>query len=626
MSKHLKKHKLSNFINRNKLAIQQRNHRWDIAITFLFVFILGVFYQLNRMDAFLHLSQWQNMSAERIPYIMSSFGKEWIPREKYLIVYDPANVQSVLTNHNVAQILREQKKDSRSMPVYNDFVIDNSYQGVIIATGYLDRVKDMPAIEKYVESGGVALILQQLQPDSIKPDLLAKLGVLSIGKDVGVSGVRVNSDFMLGAKDFAFDSPAYINDVSAVMLTPDSNKHMTAYNGLPIVWEHKDGAGKFIVYNGRERDDKNHRGLVTALISQCSEDYIYPIVNSKLFFIDDFPAPVPEGHLDRLYAEVHMDTEDFFRKVWWPQMQSNADEFNLRYTGLIIETYGNQVQGPFQPLPGKGARNNLIVYGRELLKMGGELGLHGYNHQSLAPEGYIKNEIGYTAWPSKEDMVEALQELRRYVYEAYPGYTFQTYVPPSNILSEEGHEAVKEAFPELKVYASLFTGLATEDQYFQDFVRNDDDTFEIPRVSAGHSPPDVSRWEIYNLINYKGVFSHFLHPDELFYEESKNLTWAGMKMGLERFLKDNKERYGWLEPNTASECAAKLADYLDMDYRVERSDSGITIYAWTFRQPMSFVLRTHKTISGVDGGTAERIQNDAYIITVREPVTEIHWQ
>ena len=59
-------------------------------------------------------------------------------------------------------------------------------------------------------------------------------------------------------------------------------------------------------------------------------------------------------------------------------------------------------------------------------------------------------------------MTEAMQELARYVSELYPGYAFRTYVPPSNILSPEGYAAVREAFPDVRIFASLYDGLSPE--------------------------------------------------------------------------------------------------------------------------------------------------------------------
>lgn len=623
-----RKHELRRLVNKDTPEKRQYRNRRDIGVVFLLVFLLGIFYQLNRMDVFLHLSKWDNISDESLPVMTDSFSNTLIPREKYLIIYDPTDVQSVLINHNVAQMLSDEKKDSRSVIAYNDFAVDDGYDGIIIATGFLSKVRAMDKVENYVQAGGRALILQSLDNTMTNTDLLERLGVISVGAYVSERGADIKTDFMLGLKEFSISIPAYDNVVTKVTLEPSSIVHMTTSFGTPMIWEHIDGAGKYIIYNSRERDDKVHRGLLSAMLSNIREDYIFPILNAKLFFIDDFPSPVPEGKFDKLYNEVHMETADFYRKVWWPEMQRQAQQYGLKYTGLIVETYGDQVNGPFNPLPTNGARSNLIVYGRELLNMGGELGIHGYNHQSLALPGYIKNEIGYVPWPSKEAMVESLKELNRYVHEVYPEYKIQTYVPPSNILSNEGYEAVREAFPELKIYSSLYDGLEEEDQFVQEFNRNDDGTLNVPRVSAGHNPTLMSKWELFNLINYRGVFSHFLHPDEIFYEESKDTSWNEMREGLDNFLIEADQRFGWLEPVTASEAALKLADYIDMDYRVEKmqDDAGMKIHAWNFHQPLSFVLRTNKEIESVTGGEFTKIQDNAYIIKVKEAETDIFWK
>jgi len=349
------------------------------------------------------------------------------------------------------------------------------------------------------------------------------------------------------------------------------------------------------------------------------------VMNMKLFFIDDFPSPVPEGNFDRIYQETGLSTSDFYRKLWWPEMLDNGEKYDIKYTGLIIESYGNQVKGPFYPLANGEARNNMIVYGRELLKAGGELGIHGYNHQSLAPAGYGQDQLGYTPWENQQDMEESLQELKRYVADAYPGYEIHTYVPPSNILSPEGKDAVKNVFPQLKVYASLWNGLAHSKEYFQNFQINNDGICEIPRVSSGYAPTQEEIWEAYNVINYNGVFSHFVHPDEIFYEESSNLTWSAMSRGMKNMLSDLDNRFGWLQPVTATEAASRMEEFFAMDYRVERSQERLKLHAWGFHEPLSFILRSHKDIAEVKGGTARKIQADAYMLTVEQPEFELRW-
>lgn len=599
------------------------NFKKEIWSVFIVTALLGVFFQINRMDALLYINPWQNHLEEG--NFLQAVGSQQQNRENYLLIYDPADVQSVLTRHIVEKIIHEQKKSIQSVPFYQPVVIDSKCQGVVIATNKLKNLAAMTSIEQYVEQGGRAAILRNLQSELLPEEMVAQLGIASLGQEISVPGIQVTGDMFLGLQGFGFDSDIYTTAVTDVMLTSDAVPQVTSQEGHPIIWSHNSGQGKYIVCNSRERDDKNNYGIYTAILSQLKEDYIYPVMNMKLFFIDDFPSPVPEGNFESIYQETGLSTADFYRRLWWPEMLNNGEKYNVKYTGLIIENYGDQVKGPFMPLADVNARNSLIVYGRELLKAGGELGIHGYNHQSLAPAGYGQDSLGYATWESQADMEESLRELKRYISDAYPGYEIHAYVPPSNILSPEGKAAVKNVFTDIKVYSSLWNGLATAKQYFQNFQLNADGTCELPRVTSGHVSASEKMWENYIVVNYNGVFSHFVHPDEIFYEESENLTWTMMKQGLTDLLSELQNRFGWLEPVTATEGYEKMKDYFQMDYRLTRSEDGIKINAWDFHQPLTFILRTDKKIGSVTGGSAQRVQANAYVLTVTDADFEIKW-
>lgn len=599
------------------------NFKKEIWSVFIVTALLGVFFQINRMDALLYINPWQNHLEEG--NFLQAVGSQQQNRENYLLIYDPADVQSVLTRHIVEKIIHEQKKSIQSVPFYQPVVIDSKCQGVVIATNKLKNLAAMTSIEQYVEQGGRAAILRNLQSELLPEEMVAQLGIASLGQEISVPGIQVTGDMFLGLQGFGFDSDIYTTAVTDVMLTSDAVPQVTSQEGHPIIWSHNSGQGKYIVCNSRERDDKNNYGIYTAILSQLKEDYIYPVMNMKLFFIDDFPSPVPEGNFERIYQETGLSTADFYCRLWWPEMLNNGEKYNVKYTGLIIENYGDQVKGPFMPLADVNARNSLIVYGRELLKAGGELGIHGYNHQSLAPAGYGQDSLGYATWESQADMEESLRELKRYISDAYPGYEIHAYVPPSNILSPEGKAAVKNVFTDIKVYSSLWNGLATAKQYFQNFQLNADGTCELPRVTSGHVSASEKMWENYIVVNYNGVFSHFVHPDEIFYEESENLTWTMMKQGLTDLLSELQNRFGWLEPVTATEAYEKLQDYVQMDYSLTRNKEGIKINASNFQKPLTFILRTDKEIGSVTGGSAKRIQANAYVLTVTDGDFEIKW-
>lgn len=595
----------------------------EIWMTFILVAVLGVFFQLNRMDTLLYIDPRNNNeditgTGDNGP----DSAIEALPREKYLVIYDPAEVQSVLKRHMVEKILHEQKKDVSRISLYQPEKFDASCQGVIIATGRLKDVRCLPAIEQYVEQGGSVMLISQLQADMLPEGMMKKLGIASVGNEASVYGIRVPGNMYLCLKGFGFDSASYSSAVARTALLPEADVEVTSRDGMPIVWSHGSGRGRYWVCNSRERDDKNGYGMYAAMLGQLQEDCVYPVMNMKVFFIDGFLSSIPAGEFDRIYQETGLNAAEFYRKLWWPEMLNNAEKYDWKYTGMIIGSYNNQVKGPFLPLE---ARNALIVYGRELLKSGGELGVYGYNQQSLAMAGYGQEHFGYSAWESQQDMEESLKELKRYIEDVYPGYEIRSYVPPSNIFSPEGKSALANVFPHMRVYASRYNVVSGAKEYCQDFRVNPDGTCELPRTSSGYAPAPEDIWESYNVINYNGIFSHYVSSTEIFYSESKDLSWSVRRNGLRELFADMDRRFDWLEPVTASEAADIMANYFAMDYRVERSAAGMKLHCWHFSRPVSFILRTGREIRSVQGGRARRIQQNAYLLTAEEPELSLEW-
>ena len=52
--------------------------------------------------------------------------------------------------------------------------------------------------------------------------------------------------------------------------------------------------GKFIVVN-KEESGKSNRGFLAAAYRLLQPAFIYPVINASAFYIDDFPAPIPDG-------------------------------------------------------------------------------------------------------------------------------------------------------------------------------------------------------------------------------------------------------------------------------------------------------------------------------------------
>ena len=81
-----------------------------------------------------------------------------------------------------------------------------------------------------------------------------------------------------------------------------------------------------------------------------------------------------------------MSISEFYTNVWWKDLYNLAEQYGLRYTGLVIEQYSDETEAPFAA---NEDTRRFRYFGNMLLGQGGEIGLHGYNHMPLCLTGLI---------------------------------------------------------------------------------------------------------------------------------------------------------------------------------------------------------------------------------------------
>ena len=197
-------------------------YRKNFVGIFLLVFLLGLFFQYNRMDGFLYLSAVKSKDAKAGWNLENSQqDKAALARDTFLIIYNPENVRSTLMQHELKKMLEGQKKSAvivRSSEIPE--ITKAQYTGVILATGQISQVAALSAVEDYAEEGGTVLILQGLMDDTLPEAFLHEIGIASLGQAKDVPGIRVKTDFLFGAKDFSMDVPGYQTNAREVVLEP----------------------------------------------------------------------------------------------------------------------------------------------------------------------------------------------------------------------------------------------------------------------------------------------------------------------------------------------------------------------------------------------------------------------
>ena len=197
------------------------------------------------------------------------------------------------------------------------------------------------------------LVFQPVVPTPVTKTMMPLLGIQETqGIYKIIEELRINTDFMIGAKGFSYN--LFVDGILAINLQlsyTDSNLvHAESNNRIPLLWEHKQGKG-LIVVNNLSVCSRENRGYYAAAYSLLQDVFAYPVINSSLFFIDDFPAPLPTGYNEYITKFNKRDVRSFFLNVWWPDLINLSKRYGLKYTGLIIQDYNDRVTPPSRPRP-----------------------------------------------------------------------------------------------------------------------------------------------------------------------------------------------------------------------------------------------------------------------------------
>lgn len=506
----------------------------------------------------------------------------------------------------------------------------DAYEKVVLAAEDYDRLGARASdLMDWVGNGGNLMIFFPPQAGSVFQSISAGLGIREVGREMyELPGIRMKTDFLLGGKgkDFMVEEP-YESSLS-LSLNEDCTVHIVSVDDreLPVLWErkYKDGT---IVFDNFGIMEKAYRGIHAAGYSLLGEAFAWPVINGSSFYLDDFPSPVPSGASEYIQRDYGISVKDFYTNVWWSDLLKLSEKYGCRYNGMVIEDYNDQVEAPFKPNQNI---QRFQYFGSSLLKNGGEIGLHGYNHIPLCLKGFDKSfgdgyvqgtydrlfDYGY--WNSKEDMEAAMHELVRFTEKLFPQASASVYVPPSNILSEEARSILAEEFPDIKAIASIY--FKGDVEYTQDFEVAADGLVETPRIISGYIIDPYMEMAALSELNLHYVNSHFQHPDDVLDpDRGAEAGWEAMRSRLEEYL-------AWLygaAPDirnlTASEMAGAVQRYFYLDAVQEVTEDEIRLSLTNFKGDGYLLIRINgrmpmDTASCISGGELTDMGGGLFLI------------
>ena len=489
--------------------------------------------------------------------------------------------------------------------------------------------EDVVTLCEWVYQGGRAWFPMTLETNIYSSTIAQMIGIDATASNYcTVESIYLNEGFMIGGgRAFAITDP--FESSRTVVLAGDETTVYASANragGVPLVWKTNYGDGTFVVDNIGIYD-KAMRGFYAASYSLLSDICVYPVINASAFYLDDFPSQIPSGNSEYIQRDYQTTIRDFYINIWWPDMMNFADRFGLKYTGLAIESYDNAVDGTTDAVPDTGT---FLNFGNMLLRKGGELGYHGYNHQPLVLGNRdYKGHYDYKTWHSDVAMKEAFDELVSLCDTLFPDAEFSLYVPPSNLLSDEGREFLIREYPQIQTISGIyFDDIADAELDLgctQEFNVDETGVVDQPRIVSGFIMDNFMNIAAVSELNMHFVNTHFTHPDDaLDPERGAELGWMEMKRRFNDYLSWLYTSAPGLRNLTGTEASAAVQRFIAAIPTTQVYESGVKITIEHFHDEAQLLARFNEGVPGeIRGGPRTHLTGGLYLISATEAVVDI---
>lgn len=540
-------------------------------------------------------------------------------KKSCLVLMDSSQEESIQAWTQFRQIFMDMRVGTEVVDLQKQTLPElEPYETVTVLLKSLEPLKEnVLDICSWVKEGGSVLFALTLQKETYVSMIEQKLGIISSGyQNAEVSSIYFEKDFLIGGgRSYMITDP--FDSAWEVQLDETARVYARIgdENGMPLIWERNYGKGKFVIDNFG-LTEKAVRGFYAASYSLLTDAGVYPVINGSVFYLDDFPSPVPSGDGTYVRRDYNTSIAEFYSNVWWPDMMTLAAKHGVKYTGVIIENYEDDTDGEITEQTDV---QRFQYFGNMILHQGGELGYHGYNHQPLSLSNVDYGTVlPYKTWTSLDAMEKAVDELIRFGKKMFSATELSVYVPPSNVLSEEGRKLLGEKFPEIRSIASnYFSG---EFAYVQEFETAEDGIVEQPRIISGAVIDDYMQMAALSELNMHFVNSHFMHPDDLLDEDrGAALGWEKLKKRLDEYMTWLNESAEELRNLTGSELAGAVQRYGALTVDKEITEKEIRLHLGHLYDEAYLMVRINEGKPGdVTGGELVNITGNLYLLRAEE--------
>lgn len=465
--------------------------------------------------------------------------------------------------------------------------------------------ENLAVLEK-LEKQGVVIVFGCLEDPKLlteNADLRKFLGIQKIvSEETELTGAKLFEGLLLGGEsiyetpekeeekkrqDLDLKVPWYQvgsgTKTYMVGLLPEESGKDVENEDLPtLIWRNGMDKGSVFAVVGDYLKDSSASGFLDGMLAEAFPYALYPVVNAQNLSMVDFPVFADEnnGEIQKLYSE---SVTGMVRDIMWPSLISITEQSGMKMTCFVEpqEDYLDEIEpnGVF-----------MEFYLKQMKEQDAEAGL----------------SLQYKAVNSLEDKLERDADFfektgSSYIYGA--------------AFADRGEldEIWKLTDSGLLKNISTLTCEYTEDypvvSYGTDSITLQCSTSDGMNYTYRG---DIRMKSIQSALGYTNIM---LNMQDIFWPEQETDRWEIMQKQFSSNLLTYWKNFSCFSNTTLSESDARVRSFLKQDYSHSREDDEITLKT---TEPGSwFILRTHgEEIEEIEGGSWEKIEEDAYLICV----------
>ena len=437
-------------------------------------------------------------------------------------------------------------------------------------------------------------------------DLRELLGVYEVrARRTTVQGIHLYGGFLLGGEviyqgkdqkeneqrqDLELEIPWYVLDAGTkVYMKGIPEKTEKVEDHPAVIWRRSLGGAYVFAVNGSYMEDAAGLGILSAMAAEIDSYSVYPVVNAQNMVVANYPSLASEngGVLAQYYS---LSMRGLFRDVLWPDITAVYHRGQLGLSCMM----SMQFDYSDSRLPDRG---QFVYYMKLLNELGAEPGLSAYSVSDTPVTDRLAEDFGFMESSQLEYQFTAL----------YGGG-----LEEQELTDALGWGGLSNVRTVVAPYSgSEVIGYQTEQVTRQTAVT---DGFAHTYMS------DLRVRSLETALAYTSVLVDAARP---VYPEGKNDTWDVLSQRLTADVPSAWEDFEVFDATTASQCDGRIRDFLALDYAHSREGDQVSIQhsgsgtAW-------FILRSPgKVVESVDGGSARRVEEGAYLIEARESLVTV---